>query len=750
MATTPTNKPIPSEDPRDLKFNAGKIDEAVNSDAHYYTDRFGVHRWTIAGFQDTAEEAIRNYGYITMDSFEDGNSLTLPNQVLRLKATGEYYRWDGAFPKNVPAVSTPDSTGGIGVGKWLSVGDATLRSDLRKNTGATIIGTDTGDNVQKRIDDIITFQTSVDSEAYSRKNTNYLANADFLIRTKSPIKILFQGDSMTAGLDQKSTDSVPPENGDWARHASITYPERVVSFMSERAGVSVTPVIRAISGQTAKQGFIQTGWDVNPNCNIAVLMYGINDVASSTITEYMEYMEKLIRRFIDWGMGVVVCSLSSGGYGATTQNSQVWARRLKILSNLYGCAYFNAAEVAYQYFTGAATSDGGHFNSSGYSRHGEQFSSFLMGGGLSQEYTPVSQEFVMWPGMISDKHGYYNPQGNLDLTLNYEYTLQGVSGILPSGHACMISFSFYLDAEYAEVDCVGSWDSGGKLSVAVDSPVPVVSYYGYTSGTPSVRKYDSVRETSVASFVSAGMSESGLPKRIAQLVGRGWKTISIFNALDGSSTSQSKIQAVIIRPSLMSKYGQSGSLGVGNVESVIAKFPPSNSSNPSTGGVPDPVALSSQVVLPLPFDLYGKVWDNNISYFDCGMAKLKIKCIGGTQGTSYYEGVITKDSAGYNLKIIDLPNKIGTWPIITARVVLKPESVIVAAGSVSTDMPLTDIRGASNTTVTNSSTGNQYGLFIALNFDWSAAGGVAKTGYYEIAIESPSTGTGTTPVMATL
>ncbi|UYT28669.1 hypothetical protein OKD05_00025 [Enterobacter cloacae] len=97
----------------------------------------------------------------------------------------------------------------------------------------------------------------------------------------------------------------------------------------------------------------------------------------------------------------------------------------------------------YQYFTGAATSDGGHFNSSGYSRHGEQFSSFnLMGGGLSQEYAPVSQEFVMWPGMISDKHGYYNPQGNLDLTLNYEYTLQGVSGILPSGHACMISFSF--------------------------------------------------------------------------------------------------------------------------------------------------------------------------------------------------------------------------------------------------------------------------------------------------------------------
>lgn len=138
MATTPTNKPIPSEDPRDLKFNAGKIDEVVTSDAHYYTDRFGVRRWTIAGFQYTAEEAIRNYGYITMDSFEDGATLTLPNQVLRYEANGEYYRWDGEFPKAVAAASTPEASGGIGFGAWLSVGDATLRSQISNPDGAAL------------------------------------------------------------------------------------------------------------------------------------------------------------------------------------------------------------------------------------------------------------------------------------------------------------------------------------------------------------------------------------------------------------------------------------------------------------------------------------------------------------------------------------------------------------------------------------------------------------------------------------
>lgn len=130
MTTQPTNLPVPSESPRDLKFNAGKIDEFVTSQEHTYTDRFGVQHWTISGIEYTASEAISKFGYITLDSFEDGNTLTLPNQVLRLEETGEYYRWDGGFPKDVQAGSTPESTGGIGIGAWIGVGDASLRTDI--------------------------------------------------------------------------------------------------------------------------------------------------------------------------------------------------------------------------------------------------------------------------------------------------------------------------------------------------------------------------------------------------------------------------------------------------------------------------------------------------------------------------------------------------------------------------------------------------------------------------------------------
>lgn len=163
MATTPTNKPIPSEDPRDLKFNAGKIDEVISGTNHYYTDRFGVRRWTVAGFQQAAEEAIRNYGYIPMDSFEDGATLTLPNQVLRYEVTGEYYRWDGEFPKTVASGSAPASAGGVGIGKWLSVGDASLRSALADTNGSSLIGTksDLSGAVARTIHDKISDAVSI-------------------------------------------------------------------------------------------------------------------------------------------------------------------------------------------------------------------------------------------------------------------------------------------------------------------------------------------------------------------------------------------------------------------------------------------------------------------------------------------------------------------------------------------------------------------------------------------------------------
>lgn len=130
MTTTPTQDPVASESPRDLKYNAGKIDEFVTSMGLTYTDRLGNKHYTIEGLRWLAQESMAAFGYITMDSFEDGNTLTLPNQVLRFEATGEYYRWDGSFPKVVPTGSTPAAAGGIGEGAWVAVGAAAFGQSI--------------------------------------------------------------------------------------------------------------------------------------------------------------------------------------------------------------------------------------------------------------------------------------------------------------------------------------------------------------------------------------------------------------------------------------------------------------------------------------------------------------------------------------------------------------------------------------------------------------------------------------------
>lgn len=130
MATTPTNLPVPSESPRDLKFNAGKIDEFVTSLAQQFIDRFGNAHYTIEGLRWLAQQAIAAFGWIPVGTFQDGATLTLPNQILKDETDGEYYRWDGALPKMVPSGSTPSSSGGTGVGAWVCVGDAALRSML--------------------------------------------------------------------------------------------------------------------------------------------------------------------------------------------------------------------------------------------------------------------------------------------------------------------------------------------------------------------------------------------------------------------------------------------------------------------------------------------------------------------------------------------------------------------------------------------------------------------------------------------
>ncbi len=78
-------------------------------------------------------------------SFQDGGVLRSLNDTLLDKSTIPYqeYVWSGdssTLPKVVPAGSTPATTGGVGVGAWVNVGDAALRSYLATSSGSGAVG----------------------------------------------------------------------------------------------------------------------------------------------------------------------------------------------------------------------------------------------------------------------------------------------------------------------------------------------------------------------------------------------------------------------------------------------------------------------------------------------------------------------------------------------------------------------------------------------------------------------------------
>ncbi|WP_275276338.1 glycosyl hydrolase family 28-related protein [Klebsiella quasipneumoniae] len=99
--TTPTNNSIPSNNLLDARFNFEKLDQIVNSDSNYYTDRFGKQRLTAKGLQDLVNQiqgelendiaAIDGYRIIgKVPSFDTLRTITPTAAGQRILLSGYY------------------------------------------------------------------------------------------------------------------------------------------------------------------------------------------------------------------------------------------------------------------------------------------------------------------------------------------------------------------------------------------------------------------------------------------------------------------------------------------------------------------------------------------------------------------------------------------------------------------------------------------------------------------------------------
>ncbi|EFJ3240774.1 phage tail protein [Escherichia coli] len=608
-----------------------------------------------------------------------------------------------------------------------------LEQRLTSSTGAGMIGTVSGETIQEAIDDNAKGNIANDSANYGSRNIRMLLNVNYLIKSRSPLKILCQGDSITAGYDISSTDIVEgsPDN---ATHATVTYPVRLGSYLEEQSGAPTSITVRAISGFTAKNAYENPDWQTNPNCDLAILMYAINDANEGDINEYLEYMEKLIRRFIDWGMGVLVCQTASGSFSMYNFNSanyqQSYAFQVKNLATLYNCAHINLGELQFNMPQGVVQSDGTHFNSLGYQRMGEAIASMLMAGGLSPSYKPISSEIMMWPTMMSDHFGMALPTNNFNIVFDRAaYTQQRITGQFPITGSAVMSYSFYLDAEAAEIDVIGSWDDV-VLSMLVQHPVENYTgtkppYYDLNYPVSSNLSYQGKQYG--WPLRNRGGNSTGMIKHAGQLIGRGWKTITFAKIADGNAF----IQGVIVRPvHMINTHGDGYSNIRGKAESIKLRVPAMNTGTGTS--MPSPATLSA-VVMPLPSDMYHQTFDPSVNYADCGFATIQIHGTGGTHGNVYYEGVLLRNGPA-TIEVVQKSALGGEWPVITASQGNEARNTnSYNANSVAANMPMFDISTPGAPSV-NYGAPNENGAILQLTFDWSGVSGGTKTGYYKIVL----------------
>ena len=651
MATN--NEPLGSQSPQVLLLNAGNFDKAINSiTLSIWQDRFGKNRKTwhafelesaqaLADFADAARDAMTSFGLITLKSFQAGapvpsNKLTLANQVLFDEVSQEYYRWDGVLPKAVPAGSTPESTGGVATGAWVGVGYAALSALIINATGST--------GIETALSDLAT-------AAYSIRNRRLLGVANNKLRSGAAVNIVCVGDSITYGYDITSSDKLDPLPGHTTTRAPIQYPSRLQDKLNFFTDSVVTVTNRGYSGDTAFACYNR--WPDNPVCHVAHIMLGINDAAgrhSATFEQYGEYFEKLIRRYIDWGHGVVIHTASAQTFNNANQGGTRYTQYIRSLAESYGCPVFES-EGVHQYCRYAEVySDGTHFNKAGYAKYGDAVAAFILASGWVRPIRPLNTTAMQQPGRSTEGIGWYGAKGaKLGVDEVNSYAWNGQTGTLDAGGHGVHSFSFYLDAEAANVYAVARLNGA---TISLSDPVTTVDGFDATNAVPLKFMPSQIAETKSYTVSSR---PAGYKSWVGSLVGRGWKTIYIQQ--NSENTAAVYMNELVIEPCEPDQASQENNKVVPGVKEIMVfNCPVADISSPQNV-LPDVAVMPAKVYFPLPKGLYrqSQIWSN---WFDNLKLEITITTRYSESGNTY-NGVhkliafTTSSAAGANLASIE-------------------------------------------------------------------------------------------------
>lgn len=225
----PTTNPVPSTDPTDLLFNAGKLDEVVNGAANSFTDRLGVARRTVAGmnadFDAQLADAESDLNVYRADAAASAAEALGYLQTIRATSYGAYAEDPTTDPLGNPPTEGDEywNTTAKLLKRW---NGATWQAsdintaNLAASSGSSLVGYD-GGTVQDVLDGAKSLQDYAALRAYiGRASRVYITG---LLVTAKPAGIagVFQYDPTdTTSADNGGTIIVGSDGRRWKRDLS--------------------------------------------------------------------------------------------------------------------------------------------------------------------------------------------------------------------------------------------------------------------------------------------------------------------------------------------------------------------------------------------------------------------------------------------------------------------------------------------------------------------------------------------------
>lgn len=216
-------------------------------------------------------------------AFYTGSTVTATNQAVWDTLTGQCYTWEGTLPKTVPANSTPEDTGGIAPGAWVSVQGSTVGQVISNLKGTPYISaTDYKTSTNTWSDAINTAIQAAKVSAVASRVVFVQASA-----TKYFIKdVISDGPVTILGAGKLNTTFCPASDGDtcfkvtheFARYADFTIQSVTANSLS--TGIRVEAPLVTIDN--CSFAFLKYCVDAPGGYGAGELDFRFNRFASST------------------------------------------------------------------------------------------------------------------------------------------------------------------------------------------------------------------------------------------------------------------------------------------------------------------------------------------------------------------------------------------------------------------------------------------------------------------------------------